>query len=91
MNTEKVFEINKNCVIQTVDEGSVILRLSDGQIYSCNETSQRFIQVLDGSRKLVDVIQLFRQDYAIDESTATKDLSELARELLSEGVICETT
>lgn len=91
MNTEIVFDISKNCAVQKVEDGAVILRLSDGQIYSCNETTQLFLKLIDGRQKLNEVIQLFCEEYAIDESTALQDLCALAQDLLAEGIICEVT
>lgn len=87
MNDSTVLSLNSDCVIQKVDDGAVILRLSDGQIYSCNETTQRFLELTDGKVSFKTITEAFSEEYAIDLATVVADLSSLAKNLLAEDII----
>ena len=91
MNPLCVLKLDSNCTLQSVDDGAVLLRLSDGQIYSCNETTQCFLGLVDGERNFSEIVHAFRQEYAVDEATAIQDLSSLANQMLAEGVIVKST
>ena len=69
------------------DQGGVVLRLGDGQLYTCNDTTVAFLEAVDGRRDLRAVIDELAGmfDAPIDQLTA--DLVELAERLVDEGLI----
>ena len=87
--SQKIYSLSRDCSLQSVDDGAVILRVTDGQIYSCNETTLAFLRLVDGKRSFPEIVAAFRQEYQIDEETASRDLSALAQDMLAEGVIVQ--
>lgn len=74
-------------LLQNLSDGAVVLRLGDGQLYACNETTQDFLKLVDGNRSFQDIVDALLKDYSIDRDTLTTDMQALAQELLDEGVI----
>ncbi|OQX30648.1 MAG: hypothetical protein B0D96_11370 [Candidatus Sedimenticola endophacoides] len=72
---------------QTVDDGAVVLMADSGQLYTCNETTGAFLARVDGRQTFSEIVASFVDEFEIDERTAREDLSELAGNLLDEGII----
>ena len=87
LEPDSVFEINPSVSYQPAGEGAVILRISDGQLYTCNATSETFLRYVDGTRTLGAIAAEICKEFEVDLKTVTGDLSELARELIDEGIL----
>ncbi|MEW7979509.1 MAG: PqqD family protein [Candidatus Sedimenticola endophacoides] len=72
---------------QSVDDGAVVLMADSGQLYTCNETTGAFLARVDGVRTFSEIVEGFVDEFDIDKGTAREDLSELAGNLLDEGII----
>jgi pyrroloquinoline quinone biosynthesis protein D len=74
---------------QSLGEGeeTVVLSLRSGYLYTCNETTQRFLTALDGQRTLGEVVDVLAQEYEVDRATLTADLAAMAERLLAEGLV----
>ena len=68
-------------------EGGVILRLDSGELFTVNDTALSFVAALDGSRSLGGTVQLIAEEYDIDDETLTRDLIEIASELLAAELV----
>lgn len=68
-------------------EGGVLLRLDTGELYTVNDTALSFVARLDGKRTLQDAVLLLAEEYDVDPEVLTRDLAEIASELLSEALI----
>lgn len=82
-----VFTIEPSVSYQSAGDGAVILRVSDGQLYTCNATSETFLSHVDGSRTLGEIAAVLCETFEVDINTVTDDLVELARELMDEGIL----
>ena len=69
------------------DQDTVVLSLKSGYLYTCNETTERFLKALDGRRTLGEVVALLEAEYDVARETLAADLSALAEELLAEKLI----
>jgi len=69
------------------DQGGVVLRLGDGQLYTCNDTTVAFLEAVDGRRDLRAVIDELAGMFDAPTDQLTADLVELAGRLVDEGLI----
>jgi len=69
------------------DQGAVVLRLGDGQLYTCNDTTVDFLEAVDGERDLTAIIARLECVYDASPARLRVDLVALAEQLLAEGLI----
>jgi len=69
------------------DQDTVVLSLKSGYLYTCNETTERFLKALDGRRTLGEVVGLLEGEYDVPRATLAADLAALAEQLLAEKLI----
>jgi Coenzyme PQQ synthesis protein D (PqqD) len=82
-----VFSLTDKASFQALGEGAVILMIDTGQIYTCNETTEAFLKVIDGQRNLGSILDLLLAEFDADRETLANDFAELAQELQDEGII----
>lgn len=68
-------------------QGAVMVRFSDGQLYSCNDVTAAFLAALDGRRSLAEVTDLLLEDFDVDRGRLAADLADIAERLVSEGLV----
>ena len=73
--------------MQSVGDGAVVLLTDTGQLFTCNETTEAFLSMLDGQRTFSDVIELLGVEFDTDSATLSDDFGGLARQLLDEQII----
>lgn len=69
------------------DEETVMLSLSSGYLYTCNETTRSFIGALDGERTFGEVVDLLTDQYDVPREQFLSDLETILEELLREKLI----
>lgn len=69
------------------EQDTVVLSLRSGYLYTCNETTRRFLEALDGRRSLGEVIDLLEGEYEVSREKLAADLCALAEQLLCEKLI----
>ncbi|HUT37591.1 MAG TPA: PqqD family protein [Planctomycetota bacterium] len=81
--------LSEDVAHQSLGEGqdTVVLSLKSGYLYTCNETTQRFLEALDGRRTLGEVVDLLEGEFDVARATLAADLAALAEELLAEKLI----
>ena len=82
-----VLSLAPNASFQAMGEGAVILMLDSGQLYTCNETTEAFLKLVDGQRDFGAIISLLLGEFDIDRETLSGDLLPIAGELRSAGVV----
>ena len=70
-------------------EQTVVLSLTSGQLYTCNETTESFLKALDGRRTFAEVVALLWEQYEVTTEHLRSDLQGIAEELLGEKLIAE--
>jgi hypothetical protein len=68
---------------------TVILSLSYGWLYTCNDTTAEFLRRLDGRRSLAEVIEELLKLFAVSPESLTRDMTALAEKLLAEKLLVE--
>lgn len=66
---------------------TVVLSLKSGYLYTCNDTTARFIRAVDGKRRIGDIIDLLEKEYTVTRPRLAADLLSLTKRLLDEGLI----
>ena len=69
------------------EEGAIMVRFRDGQLYSGNEVTAAFLESLDGRRDFTAVIDLLTQSFEVEPERLAADLSLLTEKLMAEGLI----
>ena len=58
-----------------------------GSIYTLNAVANDVWNLLDGKRRLCDVVNQLQQEYEVDPQTLSNDIQNLIRDLHQEGLI----
>ncbi len=69
------------------DQPAVILRLSDGQLYTCNTTSRLFLEQVDGQKTLQQIAAALHDVFEVEMETLEADLLALATTLADAKLI----
>jgi hypothetical protein len=69
------------------DEGAVVLRIDNGQLYTCNDTALALIREIDGQRPLGAITERMLETFDVSPDALASDLAELILELTAEGIV----
>ncbi|MHC4092644.1 MAG: PqqD family protein [Planctomycetota bacterium] len=69
------------------EQDTVILALASGRLYTCNDTTARFLDALDGHRPLSEITDLLLVEFEVSRETLSRDLKSIAEDLLEEKLI----
>lgn len=73
--------------VQHVGDGAVVLLARSGQLYTCNGTTEAFLDKVDGARNLDQIVDLLSDEFEVDKATLGEDMTALAAELVAEGIL----
>ena len=88
-------KLNKDLILREVGgEYMIVNPFSDTvdmtQVYSLNETAAWLWQQMEGKEFTVaDMVVVLREEYEVDEETATADLTELTQQWMTAGLAQE--
>ena len=68
-------------------QDTVVLSLSSGFLYTCNETTADFLSAVDGERTLGQIVEFMGEKYNASPEVLTRDMTKLADHLIEEGLI----
>jgi len=85
--SETVLRLADDASVQHVGDGAVVLLARSGQLYTCNGTTEAFLDKVDGARSLDQIVGLLSAEFEIDKDTLDQDMAALASDLLSEGIL----
>jgi Coenzyme PQQ synthesis protein D (PqqD) len=68
-------------------DGAILLVIESGQLYTCNVTTARFLSAVDGVRDFAQVVDEVSGDFEVSREELHQDLSQIAEELVSEGLL----
>lgn len=91
LGTARRFALAEGVSFQAMgpDEDTVVLSLSQGQLFTCNGTATDFLVAVQDGLTLGQAAERLVETYGIDQATAESDLAELAATLLAEGLLVE--
>jgi pyrroloquinoline quinone biosynthesis protein D len=84
---DTILALSANASFQSLGEGAVILLIDSGQLYTCNETTEAFLKLVDGKLPFGTIVERLAGEFAVDRVTASSDFLAMARQLQSEGII----
>lgn len=87
MKDSDIISISSCATFQSLGDGAVILRTDSGQIYTCNETTEAFLKIVDGRHTFGEILKRLVAAFDIDQDTLTADISSLADDLIEQGII----
>ena len=87
IDSTTILSISGNASFQSLGEGAVVLLIDSGQLYTCNETTEAFLKLVDGTRPFETIVDALLREFDIERAAATGDLLEVAEQLRSEGII----
>jgi hypothetical protein len=82
-----VLSLAPNASFQQLGEGAVILLIDSGQLYTCNETTEAFLKMVDGQRSFGAILDKLVAEFSVDRETLARDFLPIAGELRSEGIV----
>ena len=91
----KQMKLNKDLILREVGgEYMIVNPFSDTidmtQVYSLNETAAWLWQQMEGKEfSVADLVAVLREEYEVDEETATTDLTELCQQWITAGLAQE--
>ena len=68
-------------------DGAILLVIETGQLYTCNVTTARFLSAVDGVRNFAQLVDEVSGDFEVSREELHQDLSQIAEELVSEGLL----
>ncbi|MDX8466474.1 PqqD family protein [Mesorhizobium sp. VK23B] len=87
--SETVLRMAEDASVQHVGDGAVVLLARSGQLYTCNGTTEAFLDKVDGARSLDQIVDLLSDEFEVDKATLDEDIAALAAELLAEGILAD--
>jgi pyrroloquinoline quinone biosynthesis protein D len=82
-----VLSMANNASFQSLGEGAVVLLADSGQLYTCNETTEAFLRLVDGQRRFDAIVEALLSEFDVEPARAAGDFLEIAEHLRSEGII----
>ena len=89
IGSEMVLRLADDASVQHVGDGAVVLLARSGQLYTCNGTTEAFLDKVDGARSLDQIVVLLSDEFEVDKDTLDQDMAALAAELVSEGILAD--
>lgn len=89
IGSETVLRMADDASVQHVGDGAVVLLARSGQLYTCNDTTEAFLDKVDGARSLDQIVDLLSDEFDVDKATLDKDMAALAAELVAEGILAD--
>lgn len=89
IGSKTVLRMADDASVQHVGDGAVVLLARSGQLYTCNDTTEAFLDKVDGARSLDQIIDLLSDEFEVDKATLDEDMAELAAELVAEGILAD--
>ncbi len=87
--SETVLRMADDASVQHVGDGAVVLLARSGQLYTCNDTTEAFLDKIDGVRSLDQIVDLLSDEFDVDKATLGEDMAVLAAELVAEGILAD--
>ena len=73
--SEMVLRLADDASVQHVGDGAVVLLARSGQLYTCNGTTEAFLDKVDGARSLDQIVVLLSDEFEVDKDTLDQDMA----------------
>ncbi len=89
LSKDPVLSLHPDATLRAVSREGVILMVTTGQIYTCNETAIDLLSRMDGAVSLGQITADMVGEYDVSPDVLKADLAELLEYLRAEGVVVE--
>jgi hypothetical protein len=83
------YTLNPDAVLECFDDGALVLRVEDSNIFELNSTARDILMRTEGQNTLGEVAAFLAQDYGISEEDAFQDVNDLCKQLLAQNILQE--
>jgi len=89
LSSDSCLRLSDDVTFQSLGEDgqAVLVSLTSGQLYTCNETTHDLLHAIDGQRSFGEVVDALAEMYDVERETLKADLGGMAEELIREGLI----
>lgn len=89
LTDQTVLRLAEDARFQSLGPGqqTVIVSLTSGYLYTCNDTTHSFLKALDGQKTLRQVIAAMADEYDVGRDKLRTDMMALAEKLLREKLV----
>jgi hypothetical protein len=87
VNDKTVIALASCASFQSMGDSAVILRTDNGQLFTCNETTEALLRRVDGQRNLSEIIDIVLPEYEVDRETLRADFLAIVDNLVAEGIV----
>lgn len=90
---QRRLRVNDGVTFQSTGPGAdtVLLSLSSGYLYTCNDTTSDFLRALDGKRTFGEIVETLCDQFDVTPEQLRNDLQDLTDNLLREELIAEVS
>ena len=85
--TDQIFRIIDKIFIEAFDDGALVLRLPDRNIFEFNLTALKVLELTDGTRNVLDVSKIFAETFDITTQEALIDINALYDHLQDQKIV----
>ncbi len=89
LTDECKLKLADDVTFQSMGDGqeTVLLSLSSGYLYTCNETTEAFLKSLDGQATVGQILTGLAKQYEVSLDRLRRDIIALAQQMLDEKLI----
>jgi pyrroloquinoline quinone biosynthesis protein D len=87
LSDDPVLALHSDAALRAVSGEGVVLMVTTGQIYTCNETAMNALSRMDGVAPLSKIAGDMAGEYDVDPDVLKADVAELLAYLHAEGVL----
>ena len=73
---------------QAIEDEALLLKLDTGQVSVLNRIGGQVWELMDGDKKLGDIVSIVQQTYDIDQKRAEIDVEAFVQQLLDRDMLC---
>jgi hypothetical protein len=86
-NITLVYAISANAVIESFDDGALVLLINSRQMHILNETARDVLQYTNGMSTVAEVASVMAEKYEIPAESILPDLIDLYTHLVTTGIV----
>jgi hypothetical protein len=89
LTDQTILSLANDAQFQSLGEGqqTVIVSLTSGFLYTCNDTTKSFLQAMDGQKSFGQIVDVLAKEYEVGREKLHSDMTILAERLLKEKLV----
>ena len=85
--TDQIYRLKEKIFIEAFDDGALVLRLVDRNIFQFNLTALQVLEMTDGVHSVEDIARSIAKIFNITEQEAIMDIAELYDHLSEQNIV----